>query len=176
MTDASTSQNTAVINRSQCSTRHPLRFWSRIRNAAPPKEEECVRHFEEIAQFLAMKENLGLSPLLASRIAIYLREAIMLVGAPHPLLEFSACGHAADAFSKIGSPLEISARMGEYTSSTKLDRCEGLSESQRERLQYPKAVGIEALRNAARLHELFYGEEHELSITLRKRVEAIVRR
>lgn len=153
-----------------------LRFCRSTRNAHDLKEENVIGRLEAVAQFLAMNRETRLSPFLASRLAIDLHEATMLVGVSNPMLTVSVCGFAAEAFSRIGSLAEIPARLQQYAFSTKLDRCEGLSARQREGLKHFVTVGIDALRQAARLHAVVYGEEHEQSIRLCNQVEAAVRR
>lgn len=130
---------------------------------------------EEIARFLVVEGERRLSPFVATRIAICLYQATMMVGVSNPLLLFSASGFAAEAFSRLGSPTEMALRLEQYSHSTKVEGCEAFSAST-EQVNHVKAAGVDALQQALRLHELFYGEEHEQSIRLRKRMEGVVLR
>lgn len=160
-----------VGNRSHCSIQ-PLTFWSRSRNALALKEEEYGPDLERVAEFLVMERERGLSPFLASRIAIDLFEVTMLVGFSDPLFRFAVCGFAAEWFSRIGSPSEIYARLQQYAMSTRVE----LSARQSKQSKNVRTAGMDAFHQAVQLHALLYGEEHETSVRLRQQVEAAVRR
>lgn len=154
----------------------PPHVWSPNRNhvaLTAPEGEALFSELHDIAQFLAMANEGELSPVLARKIAIGLLEttAIFRSAATHSLFDFTVYGAAANACSSIGSPMELHLRRKQHLISTQVP--EGLNSSQADKLKF---VGFDALRQAAELHALFYGEEHELSIRLRQEVEATFRR
>lgn len=124
---------------------------------------------------MSEKEKRTLSPHLASRIALDLHQVSTLIGISDPLWQLSVCGFAAEAFSSLGSSAEISLRLHQWNYS-RVDQCEGLSKSQELELKHVKTVGMDALEQAVRLHEVFYGQAHEQSIRLRENAKAAVGR
>jgi len=129
-----------------------------------------------VAEFLATAEEDKLSPMLARKIAKGLYEATELccrTAHPPPLFAFFVFGTAADVCSSAGSPMEVHLRLQQYKSSTPVT--EGLSSSQAHQLKHVRTAGLDALRKAVELRELFFGEEHELSIRLRQEAEAAFR-
>lgn len=130
---------------------------------------------QEMMTFFLREKGGGLSPVLQTRIAVVLMEVTELVDATNDAFRFGVYGFVADELSEIGDPLAIRFFTKQYMHS-KAGNCDDLSAIQLQGVEIVRKAGIGALRKAAQLCGLLYGEGHKESIRFREIVEAAVRK
>lgn len=145
-------------------------------NAPALVEEAFMPDLEKIAGLLFRERGGRLSPVLQTRMALALIEVAELINATNDLFMFGVYSSAAHESLELGDPMAIGFCFKMFQHSVKAGGGDGLSASQSQMLEHVRSAGIDALRQAARLCGLLYGEEHNESIRLRKFAEAAVRR